>query len=193
MNVCSHADFLALLAQPNLGGILNTRPHHIACLTYNDVRGYPQGEIPSGKPDVRITIATGKLYDNAQFRLGSFIEDAGMATLNVSMMQLGCDIRNDAAVSVQENIEQDARFMSDEQCGLTVFLYASLSARDAACKTLIRIREDFPHGQCHVVTCDCCTPEDFSGFEHLIDTLIISSWCGGRDTLGDIVRAACIA
>lgn len=158
---------------------------HALFATYNTVEGFSDG-VPSTKPGLSIQVQEGQLEYSPGTDL-VYLPDPFLA-------RIGSMIMDEEARVAQQVLESKLEICKpSEDTPFIAFVYAGLSAYREAIAMAQTIRQSHAAAKIVVVTCDCMLYDKERILKPLlekkeIDAVVVTSQCGARDFMADIVR-----
>lgn len=159
---------------------------HVVLATYNEVFGYKDGAVETGKDGLTISIQSGHL-SYSQLVLPSLLSG------HFELMRLGSKMMDTEGREAQSKLE--STFTIEGQPGdmFLVIIYAGLSAFDEAIEMARKAKRNNPTAKVIVVTCDCELRKKTYTLRPMldsreIDSVVVDRECGGRGAMKTILE-----
>jgi hypothetical protein len=149
---------------------------HVVLSNFNDVPFFPQGNVPTQKNSIRVTLLKGS-------RGTDFVPFARHLLTYIDPSQK--QAVNTADVDDEHELEERLSKLEISSADDTVFvIYAGNTVFKECAKFIERLRELVPQARIAVLTCDCTFLDKHAIFDPLvnqevIDWLLVTERCGG--------------
>lgn len=169
---------------------LNGKKVQILFTTYNTVSDYPTGRVDTGKDDLEIYVENGNMPRNPMVVIGLAMEvNCPFHPIAQAMgRQATNQMKQDGEEAQKKVSTRAAQVLNEAKKNVIIVVYVGLSAFMPVLEFIKRVSEEHPLAKIIAVSCDCNNPRDFMPHGKEIDSLVMTSECGGRQAMKTILE-----
>ncbi len=169
---------------------LNGEKVQILFTTYNTVFDYPTGRVDTGKDDLEIYVENGNMPRDLMTVIGLAMEvNYPFDPIARAMgRQATGRMKQDGEEAQKKVSAQVVRVLDRSKEDVIIVAYVGVSGFVPALEFIKRVSEEYPLAKIIAVSCDCNNPRDFMPHGKEIDSLVMTSECGGRRAMKAILE-----
>ena len=169
---------------------LNGKKIQILFTTYNTVSDYQTGSVDTGKDNLEIYVENGNMPRNPMVVIGLAMGvNYPSHPIAQAMCRQATDLMKQDGEEVQSKVSAHAdQVLNETKKNVIIVAYVGVSAFEPALEFIKRVSEEHPFAKIIAVSCNCNKPRDFMPYGDYINSLIMTSECGGRQAMKAILE-----